>query len=290
MLWSVVGWAYARGAHGKNHPAATVFALSLCATMLIAGHTFAVAPRLGGSTWQGGAQLWWMVLSGIANVMGCMCMQKAMARGKPGAVWAIIQSAPVVPLLLAVAVHAERPSAMSWSGVALMSVSVLMMALSPRRLGRTEPSAATPTASRGGIDWALIAMAVIGLQQAAMAQPSHAGVTLRPSVRVLVFYAANTACAGLVCLGARVRIGKTVWVAAALAALAALTGQVLIVRSLDQLAQAGRAGLAYPCAVGSTILSFALWRRAQGERLPRLAWSAMLLIVIGLLCIGVGAQ
>ena len=288
LLWSVVGWAYRRAARNGDHPAGIIFALALCAVALVVPIAFATGDHPVRSVSQASRAYWWMVASGAANVAGGMCMQVAMARGQAGAAWAIIQSASLVSLLLSVAIHGERPSAMSWVGVAVMAASVALMARCQFRRERGVATGRGHSLRWDGTRWALIAMGLVGLQQTAMAQPSHLGFAEPASLRLSVFFAAMVCCAGSICAIARVRIDRGTWVAAGVAALAGLSGQYLVVRALDVLAAVGRAGLAYPCAVGSTIVTFAVWRRWRGDRLPWPAWLAMVLIVIGLLAIGLG--
>jgi len=270
LLWAGTGVAYSFAARRGIDPAAMLFAVSGCASAIVLPWCRMHSPD---------GLILWMALSGVANWAGLVAMQVAMARGRAGLAWAMGQSAPLWPLVVAILAHGERPSLTAWCGLAAMATAVATLAHQSR--GSHQGWQSTK--------WALAAFAIIGLQQSAMAEPSHRGLTDPGNLRLPVFYLTMFVVSGVACAMTRTPVRAAAWRIGAAAAITSLLGQWVLLRSLDLLAPHRRAGLAYPIAVGTCILAFALWRAAAGERYRAGIWTALATLLTGLALLAFGS-
>ena len=288
-MWSVVGWAYQRNAAAGRHPALIIFALSACAAVLVGPYAVITGATDGAP---GGVAVWmsapvrWYALSGLISVAWGMAIQVAMRRVQPSITWAISQCAPIVPLLVSVLFHGERLTLPAAAGVACMALAIVVMKGRRQHPPVAAASGAPPEIRTGSSWWPIAAFLLIGCHQAAMAEPAHADAGVPTPVRLMIFFVSMALLSGAIIAIARVRLDRAVLSAGAIAAGAGLLGQCLILISLDWLAATDAAGLAYPCAIGTTILTFALGRRLRGERLSKPALVGIGLIVVGLIGLG----
>lgn len=225
-----------------------------------------------------------MAGAGIASVAGFLCMWLAMQSGEKAIVWALAQSAMVVPYAAGVLGYDDRCTAASLAGLLAMLGGIALLAWS----GGTERAAG---ASRGR--WLLLvagAFALIGFSQFLAGLPSRwpgwqdaAGlrVPLQQGAAVLVLLAAAAVRRRPV---RRVEVGL-----GALSALFILAGQAMLFACLDRCAGLGVVAAVYPLATGCCILAFALYGALLlGERPGRRAIAGHLLLLAGIAGLAAG--
>ncbi len=274
LLFGICGVVYNKTTKLGIPPAAMVVGLAAWGlTLMLPWSDWRLAGTTSGENRLGLAA--WMALAGGANCLGLIALQTAFTKGRAGLVWAIGQSAPMVPLVVSIAAHGERPALPAWIGIAAMAAALAMMARNKESDHREAK----------GIQWALLAFLLLGLQQTAMSEPSQEGLSDPGKIRIPIYFAAMLITALVICAVRRIRIPAPVALFGLAVAGASLGGQWILLQALDRLAPQGRAGLAYPTAIGTCILAFTLWRAARGERLGGFIWSGMAILLGGLLLI-----
>jgi drug/metabolite transporter (DMT)-like permease len=189
----------------------------------------------------------------LVNGVGLITMQLAMKQGHNGLIWAIGQSALVVPFLCGIVIHGEKGNPGQFTGVGLILLGMLLPSLlnEHRRKGQA-----------GGRTWPILtftAFLLFGLGQSLQSLPSFwAGwrdnANIRPSLSsigslasVMIF----SACRGRMPRPDR----KTLTLALGMAALNTLSIKLFYV-SLDKLSASGMASLGFPLIVGACIVGF----------------------------------
>lgn len=275
--WCLIGIVFSQAADRGLHPA-------LMSAVSGLGVAVVTATWIDGSKFGGPDQdvvIVSMVIAGLAMTLGMVAVQRAMTLGGHGAAWAVAQAGVAWPFLVAVVIHGERPGWAPWIGLAAIVVSLALLA--GRRTGE-------PAASGRWFPWAVLAWALIGLQQAAFQWPSWRGVDPDPAgLRVPLMCAVSGL--GAVVLLAVMPQDRSVaerlpwrWVAglAILACAANVAAQPAMVRSGDLLAGLGAGGLAFPVAIATCIALFAVYAIIQrGERPAPRTWLGLTCCLMG---------
>ena len=194
-----------------------------------------------------------MLPCGLFGMAGFMMMRTAMASGHHGVVWALAQSAVVVPCLFAVTVFHERIGWPATVGVGLLVAGMAMLSAGRKSEGNVT--------SRGWLVMALCSFLLIGIGQTFSLLPSYlkmiaAGGSLRVPLVVS---------AGIVWLvpviWQRRGIGMETVIPALIYAALVLIGQYGLFQALDAMSVCGAGSLVYPLAIGISIVMFALYSR-----------------------------
>lgn len=226
-----------------------------------------------------------VALAGLGNYLMLIFVQRAMAVGPSGVVWAFTQSSLIWPFVVGMTVFGEAPTAGRLGGTALIVVALCLF--SRVRGGVQQES------GLGGMGWlrlTLMAFVLSGFAQTAASLPSYMGLAgLRPLERSLLLNAgivASAAGAALVQRGVPPMSLMAVWHALAFAAMNLLS-QVLMYLGMDRLASASCAGIAYPVAQGVSIGMFFVWQSFQ-SRVPWMGIAGLLVLLAGIVLCGLG--
>ncbi|NRA58838.1 MAG: hypothetical protein HRU13_12055, partial [Phycisphaerales bacterium] len=168
VCWCAVGTAFSQAADRGLHPALLNLlcfsGIALVTAVLIDwSHIAHTTPMVVVS----------MAISGLAMTGGMAVLQLAMKRGGHAVAWAIAQAGLAWPFLSAVLIHGERPGMLPWIG--LLGI-VASLALFAQRDRSTETDGTQPW-----FPLALVAWALIGIQQSAFQWPSLASPTPDPA-------------------------------------------------------------------------------------------------------------
>lgn len=191
-----------------------------------------------------------IIPAGILGQLGFWALCGAMRRGSHGVSWAIAQAAMLCPFAVELICFGEPATP-----VRLTGMSILIASLLPLALART--AAPTGDSPRSFPVFAFAAFALIGAQQVLTLIPNHlpgltpAALTWR--VPLLSLCGLGWFAAG------RTRSWRKVWQPAVLYGILIAAGQWTLFRALDCLSAAGATAIAYPLAVGSSIVLFFLY-------------------------------
>jgi multidrug transporter EmrE-like cation transporter len=146
-----------------------------------------------------------------------------------------------------------------------------------------------PAAGQGWFRQALLALFLLGIQQSLCMIPSSwAGWTDTARLRIpLVLISGAVA---LLAGSAKRRLcpERGIWLLATLYAALVVGGQVLLFAAMDQLGTEDRLALAYPIAIGVSMVAVALWDRlAWKNRQDRSAWVGILLGLLGVVLLAI---
>ncbi|MBD3421050.1 MAG: hypothetical protein GF398_13100 [Chitinivibrionales bacterium] len=256
LLWGSVGVVFSKGA-GKKYDYVGFMVTSQLINVIFG---WILIPRydilLSGKAPQLFQMSAALFLSGIFGAVGMMFMNKGMRMGHHASTWTIGQSALAIPFLAGVV--AWRDSVHLWNvlGVAAILAGIAL-------LGKSKEGRTTIATGKKETPWFFIALAallILGIQQTLTTIPSRwPGWT--DAARLRVPLAAAGSLSGYVFFSLLLRRypDKNTIKYGAVLACVSLPGQLTFFKSLDYFAQASKAAIAYPVAVGTCIISFALY-------------------------------
>ncbi len=193
-------------------------------------------------------------LAGVAGGVGMLFLQRAMVAG--AAAWTVGQSALVIPFLAGSLFQGEPMRASGGVGVVAIVFSLIAFA---RRNRHSEPGSVSADA-RNWLRDAIIAFVLLGIQQTLSSIPSTwPGWTDSAGLRVPISLTAGALPLLFLAMFTRIGLNREAWGLAALYAVLVIAGQYLLFAAMDQLRLEGRLSLAFPIALGSCIVIFALW-------------------------------
>ena len=274
LLWSAIGMVYSRAAEKKVGFYTFLFFSSLFfATTSWSVMAPAVVPwneilRIAAV----------MIPAGMAGQLGFLALREAMRRGSHGIGWCIAQAAMVCPFAVGILFWEEPSSAFRLSGMALLLGSLVPLACS--RNNGTE----VPGTHRAFLVCAFLAFLLLGLQQTLTLVPNRlsgiSGAALGWRVPLLSLCGINW-------IGMALYRHEWAWreilPLAFLYGVLVAAGQWTLFLAVDCLSGAEAAGIAYPLAVGSSIVLFFLYTRVvRRERSGRLGMVGILLAVTGI--------
>lgn len=185
--------------------------------------------------------------AGILGQLGFWALCGAMRRGSHSVSWAIAQAAMLCPFAAGLICFGEPATPARLAGMGILVVSLLPLALS-------RSAAATGGKPQTFPGFAFAAFALIGAQQVLTLIPNHlpglpaAALTWRVpllSLCGLGWFAAGYGWSW-----------RKVWLSAVLYGILVAAGQWTLFCALDHLSAAGATAIAYPLAVGSSIILF----------------------------------
>jgi len=179
--------------------------------------------------------------------------------GHNGAIWAIGQSALVLPFLWGILVMGEHSNALKITGVALILTGMALPAFIKNTLGNEDAHAGNR------LLWfklALLSLFIIGTGQTLQSIPSYwqgweDSAGLRPALSCLGCAIGGAACL-LIRRNSKWPSRSLFLLAAGMAMLNTISTKLFFV-SLDRLGLCGMASLGFPIMVGSCIVGFSLY-------------------------------
>lgn len=194
-----------------------------------------------------------MLPCGLLGMTGFLVMRSAMAAGHHGVVWALAQSAVVVPCLFAVTVFHERIGWAATVGVALLLAGMAMLSLGKRSENNVT--------SRGWLVMALCSFLLIGIGQTFSLLPSYLKmIGAVGSLRVPLVVSVGIGWL-IPVIWQRRGIGMETVIPALIYAALVLIGQYGLFQALDAMSACGIGSLVYPLAIGISIVMFAFYSR-----------------------------
>lgn len=222
--------------------------------------------------------VWWIAGGGVASIGGSLCVQAAMRQGNNNLVWAIQQSALLIPFFSGVAFFQQRCSGFQAAGALLILFGIFYPVWQYRH--------ASAGATRRWLPFALGAFLLTGGSEAMQNVPSYwqdwrdVG-----ALRCPLAYLGGTVGSGLAALALRRRLLPLgpLWKPALGMALWNLLTVWTMFRALDLCAAQRLGAVGYPVLVGSSIVFFALYSlRIMKEKTSRAGWFGLLGILAGI--------
>ena len=208
-----------------------------------------------------------MTAAGFINMSGSLILQRSMLYGKSSSVWAIGQSALMIPFISITLIYSESWTFWKISGT--LAVLCGMFFLS-RRGGKDDaPSVVSTDAAKvkegilpRGILLALYAFLVLGIAQSMTAATSHFSYIDKGSIRQALMVAGSFCAllAGKIFLRDRgFSMNRKALMLIIFMAVENSMAFYLQFKALDELKSCGMSGLFYPVAVGTCIGCYSLW-------------------------------
>lgn len=196
------------------------------------------------------------VLSGVFAAFGMVCMNKGMRMGHHASTWTIGQSALALPFLTGVFIWNDIARIWNVIGVAAILSGIVL-------LGISKQEKEEEITKQSGVPWLIIALGalfLLGIQQTLTTIPSRwEGWSDIARLRVPLGRTGGLIGFFSVAILLKRYPDKKIIKFGLLLSLVGLPSQVLFFKSLDYFAQVSRAAIAYPIAVGTCIVSFALY-------------------------------
>jgi len=216
-----------------------------------------------------------LTAAGIIGAGGMLCLQKALTAGVAG--WTVGQSAMVIPFLVGILFLGEHPRLAGMLG--LLAILGSLVAFS--RSGKTPGSG--PASDHGWFRYALLALLLLGIQQSLCLIPS-AWEGWSDTARLRIPLLLTSGALALIAVSAKrhLRPERGIRLLATIYAALVIGGQVLLFAAMDRLRAEDRLALAFPIAIGVSMVAMALWDRLAWKNRPdRPAWVGILLGLLG---------
>ena len=191
-----------------------------------------------------------------ANCLGVIVLEKAMRCGHHGIVWTVAQTALLFPFLAGIVFFGESVVPRKAAGVVFILLSLAIFGILRER--KSPHHAGAP--SRAWFPLALLAMLLLGLHQTCITVPSHwENWSDAANMRMPFFYIASTASYWSVAGVRRRPVTRRAVIVGLVSSILGLVSAPLMYAALDQLETTNMVSLAYPVAVGTCIVGFALY-------------------------------
>ena len=285
LLGTGVGWAglaaLVSAGRERRAPIMLVQPGSAALVLLFAGWSFFA---FGGALPDGaafGMRAGCMLAAGAANYFMLIFVQRAMASGRSGVVWAFSQSSMICPFLMGMLVFGEPPTAGRIGGISLILAALVLFSLS--KGGGDRPAAGKWLALTLG------AFALSGAAQCFSCLPSYFQVEGMTAMRRMLLMQSGIVLGFLLDRPLRAAPGlkeRNVWLFSACFGGLNLCSLLCFYNALNLLADAKCASAGYPAAQGISMALFFLFSACR-NREPLSAWLAMLLLCAGILLLAV---
>jgi uncharacterized membrane protein len=261
LMWAGIAALFSHVArHGKDH----VAVLGLSSLISVAA-TWILVPDysklLAGDATRIADLAIVMALGGLFVGLGMTILPAAMRMGHHGATWTIGQASLIVPAVVGLLVWGDRPAPHNLVGVAIVMVSLVCLGIA--KGARSDPKKNAPREKRSPALWftmSILAFCLLGLEQTAKTMPStwpdwEDTARLRPPLALT----ASMIVYQVIALAQR-RYRRPLPIREALILpVLVVPSHFIIYGAVDLFDEAGRAGLGYPTAVSTCIVSFALY-------------------------------
>ncbi len=203
------------------------------------------------------AMLWWITGGGICSISGSFCVQRAMKKGHNNIIWAIQQSAMILPFFSGVLFFSQRCSIFQLTGVMLMICGIAYP------VWRSMRGRAGSNDLLLWLSFALGAFCLTGSAQAMQNVPSYwldwqDTANLRPAL-AYSGGALGSFCFSLFSKRQLLPLSGRLLLATGTVALWNVVTVTLMFKALDICSRSGLGSIGYPVIVGSSIISFSLY-------------------------------
>ncbi len=220
--------------------------------------------------------------SGIVNAIGIIVMQTAMKHGHNGLIWAIGQSALIIPFLCGILIFGENGSLAKFTGVAMILAGMMIPSVFKNKSNDSGKNSAT----NAWLKLTFLAFILFGAGQTLQSVPSYwqgwiDNANIRPTLGCI------GSLGGVVFAAIFLRHNlipdrKTLLLALGMAGINTLSVKLFYV-ALDQLSSYGMASICFPLIVGSCIFGFSFYslfiiREKSGWH----NWSGLVLTITGI--------
>ena len=218
-----------------------------------------------------------LTTAGIIGTGGMLSLQKAMTAGT--AAWTVGQSAMVIPFLVGILFLGEPPRLAGVLGLLAILGSLVAFSRSRKTPG------SGPGSDHGWFRYALLALLLLGIQQSLCLIPSSwEGWSDTARLRIPLLLTSGALALVVVSAKRRLRPERGIRLLATLYATLVVAGQVLLFAAMDQLRAENRLALAFPIAIGVSMVAMAIWDRWVWQNRPdRTAWVGILLGLLGVI-------
>ena len=232
--------------------------------------------------WQVGLTIF---IAGFFNYYIFLLVNKAMKIGPNGLIWAMFQSAFVIPFIMGIALFSVPCSVIRLIGLLLLVCSTVLMGFS----GREKPRERSGNRSNKWLYYTVIGFFLTGLDQAGNNLPSYfikeeafdfCGLIARSG-----FCGAGFAAAWMshILFNKENRIARNCMLDTVLMTGSIIGATICLFYGLDKLASIGAGAIGYPLATGVTIAAFQLYTAiVLKERLSWLGIFSILLCLTGI--------
>jgi len=255
FLWALVGAVFSHASRQNVEFVAFMFVSSLFNA--IGAWIFLFKPNHLAENGGGGClnMVVVMAIAGLFGSLGFQLMGNAMRKGNRGVIWAVSQSAMILPLFTAVFFFNEKLGVFNWLGIVLILAGLAMLGI---KKDKTEK----PDNSAGGWLWMSYAVfLLVGISLSFTTLPSHwksfhddAGLRLPVIFTAsMLYFLTQTIAKGKKFLARRTLVLGLIY------SVVVFMGQLCLYRSLDGFAQFGRVGMVYPVAIGICVVLFTVY-------------------------------
>jgi len=225
-------------------------------------------------------------LSGVFNYLGLLFMEKAMTYGHSGVVWAIGQSALIVPFLVGVFVFNQTATLVQYIGV----LSILLGVFIPSLAGRKNSVDGHTGSSHIWFFLALASLLASGAAQAFANVPSYwVGWSDNAQLRLSLGALASTIICLAVMLIKRKKIfpiARKLVVIGFVMACVTLLALKMLFYTLDRLSSYNMGAIGYPIVIGSCITGFSLYSMfVIKEKVLWQNWVGLIATILGIIII-----
>lgn len=222
-------------------------------------------------------QMFCLIAAGALTYRMLKLVQRGMALGNEGIVWAFTQSAMLIPFSVGILFFGEQATCRRMAGLTLLLVALALFAVSRgAKKGR-------------GASWLVpvfAAFLLAGTAQSISSLPSYLRLEGMTAFRRMLLTQTGIVLAAAADFGIRRKLpsaGRREWVLAALFGSFNLIALVVFYNALNILAEEGGASMGYPAAQGTGIAVFFLGNRFAGKaKVPLSGWIAFFLLLTGI--------
>jgi drug/metabolite transporter (DMT)-like permease len=226
-----------------------------------------------------------MIISGILCSIGMMIMQRALKMGHHGIVFTISQSAMIIPFLFGVFIFGDNISFLKWIGVLFVIVSFITFGSERTEVDESKTSHSTYL-------WfilTLIVFFILGVHQILMIIPLHwNGWMDTANIRIPLFM--TGVLMGYVLAMVKQKTiprKKDLWFGTLVVPMG-FPSLIFFFKGMDLLASTNLVSLAYPVAVGTTIIIFMTYSLFYlRERTPKVAIVGVFVGIAGITLISI---
>ncbi len=261
LLWAGVAALFSYVARHKKDPVAVIALASLVSVSVMWVACPDYGKLLAGEATRIGDLAIVMGIGGLCIGMGMIALPAAMHMGHHGATWTIGQSSLVMPVVVGLLVWGDQPAAHNLVGVAIVLAALVCLGIAKEKDPTPEEGDETPRHPRK--TWfavAILAFLFIGLEQTIKTIPST-WTDWEDVARLRAPFALTASMVvyqGVAIVKRRYRRPLPIKEALILPALV-VPSHFIIYRALDLFDAAGKAGLGFPTAVSTSIVTFALY-------------------------------
>ncbi|MHC4872432.1 MAG: hypothetical protein ACYTFY_11360 [Planctomycetota bacterium] len=284
LCWTTAGVVSSNAAQ-KNLKAWDIFRISGILSLLIgAGAAYFSGIELNINDNSMVKQFYFLGLAGIASISGMLILQKAMRIGHNGILWALSQSAMVIPFFVGVLMFDEKVTLSTGIGITMIISSIIIFSIQREKSEEKNPG------SRMWLLLGLITFIFFGATHTLSILPSYMKLNNLSIIMRAVFMqlGALSVLLTISAIKRSVPQKKSIKPALTLLTSGLLCQYVLFFRGLDILAKAGVGSIGFPIAVASCIIGFTFYSIFFiKEKTTRVQYLGLLCGLVGVVAISI---